>query len=119
MEELRRTEQYREWVNLQGTPLKDRAAGAAVAQYKDCDNCPLLASCADETARIKMCTTDCPYDELPTGPSLRFLEANEWMTLPTEAVSRFIDELTYQQMQDIQTMRDYKESRMMGAKLFG
>ena len=50
---------------------------------------------------------------------MRFLFANELMTLPAEAVSSFIDELTYQEMQDIQTMRDYKESRMMGAKLFG
>ena len=101
------------------TPLKDRPSDSATAQYKDCDNCPLLSSCADEKARIRMCTTDCPYDKLPRGPSERYLLAEELMSLPTEAVQNFIDELSYQQMQDIQTMREYKESKMMGMKLFG
>jgi hypothetical protein len=45
---------------------------------------------------------------------VRLIQALELASLPGEAVALFLHEMSYQEMQDVQTVRDWKASKVMG-----
>lgn len=118
-------------MTLLQTPEKEWPKPKPGPQYKDCANCPDVLTCRSEQERrdfCKQCPIESAYihrenrkgnkvDRMPRGPSERLLRALELASLPiTDSIK---EQLEYKEAQDYQTVKEYKESKMMGAKLFG
>jgi len=116
VDDIEAGERHRKWIEWYG-PGSERKDAPPAPAYKDCDACPLRQDAEDETDRRQLCRA-CPWDHLPDGPSLRFRVASELAALPTEVLALEASELTHMEAVDLETLRTYRRSKMIGG-IFG
>lgn len=86
--------------------------------FRDCPNCPLVASASNDRSRRAICAT-CPWMDYPTSPSRRFLLAMELANYPEYVLAGAIDELTPREHQSVAALnrwrQDQKDIARMGS----
>lgn len=121
-DEIRAHRQHQEWARWEHGG-GDRKGPPPVPAYKDCRTCSLRDDYDEPEDRTLFCTTDCPYADLPSGPSAWFLAASLWASMPEAMLVRYADVLGWRKVMDVQLLKESREyeklAAMMGAKLLG
>lgn len=82
--------------------------------YKDCRSCNLRDDWDTLSDKTRFCEEQCPYDDLPTSPSLRFLIADEWSRLPEAILAKYEAELDMDLLFEIQALREERMNPFAG-----
>jgi hypothetical protein len=116
--DLNRRSQHSKWLAWWKSDKTDKGPDPGPG-FKDCQSCPLRDEWDTLEERADFCTNNCPYEDAPTGPSVRFLEADMWSRLPEVFLNEHGLELGLTRCLEIQAIKEHRQAEMMGAGLFG
>lgn len=115
--ELKRQREHGAWLAWKRSARPE--GSEPPAGYKDCRNCTLRSDLEDLEQRVRFCATDCPFADLPVGPSRDFVAASLWAGLPEAFLVEFAADLGWPMVLGIAMLRQVREAERMGARFLG